>query len=300
MAEHMFIFGAGYSGQALAQQMLGNGWQVTGTTRSPAKLGMLSEKGLSALIFESGPDERITEALAEATHLVLSIAPAHGMKDKQPATTSVDPVLDAFGALLRSIAPKLEWIGYWSTVGVYGNFDGAWVNESAECRPASRRALMRVEAEAAWIALGQQLDLPVAIMRLGGIYGPGRNAFLKLADGSAKRIVKPGQVFSRIHVDDIAGTTMLLAERRIGGVFNICDNEPAPPQDVIAFAAGLMGVDVPPDIPFDEADMSPMARSFYGDNKRVSNARIRELGYGFAYPDYRSALERMWREDSWQ
>jgi nucleoside-diphosphate-sugar epimerase len=299
MSGHMFIFGAGFSGQALAQYLLKKGWRVTGTTRSAEKAHALRERGLDAVVFDGAPDPGVAAALAEATHLVISIAPAHGMGDKQSGAASLDPVLEAFGASLRSATHKLEWIGYWSTVGVYGDHEGDWVDEDAECRPASRRAKMRVDAETAWTELGQEIGLPVAVMRLAGIYGPGRNAFVKLAEGTAKRIVKPGQVFSRIHVDDIAGTTALLAQKRIGSIFNICDDEPAPPQDVISHAAGLMGIEPPPDIPFDEAEMTPMARSFYGDNKRVSNARIRDLGYTFAYPDYRSALERMWREESW-
>jgi nucleoside-diphosphate-sugar epimerase len=159
---------------------------------------------------------------------------------------------------------------------------------------------MRVEAESQWLALGREMEVPVAIMRLAGIYGPGRNAFVKLGEGKARRIVKPGQVFSRIHVDDIAGATEMLALRGLGGIFNICDDEPAPPQDVIAHAASLMGVEPPPETPFEEAEMTPMARSFYGDNRRVSNAKLKAAGYELHHPDYRGSLERMWREGSWR
>lgn len=300
MAPSLLIFGAGYSGLALARHMLERGWTVRGSTRSPEKAVALAREGVKALVFDGAPTQGIRDALAEITHLVVSIAPAHGMGSKQSGDALLDPVLEAFGPELREGMPQLEWIGYWSTVGVYGDHGGEWVDEDAECRPASRRALMRVDAEAAWQALGRERGLPVAIMRLGGIYGPGRNAFIKLEEGSARRIVKPGQVFSRIHVDDIAGSTALLAERRVGGIFNIADDEPGPPQDVIAYAAELMGLAPPPEIPFEEADMSPMARSFYSDNKRISNERIKEAGYRFAYPDYRNALTRMWREDKWR
>ena len=299
MTPNLFVFGAGFSGLALARHMLERGWAVSGTTRSPAKAEAIAETGVRTFVFDGAASRDIREALAGATHLLVSIAPSHGMGSKQLGDAVLDPVLEAFGADLREGMPHLEWIGYWSTVGVYGDHGGEWVGEEAECRPASRRAKMRVDAEAAWQASGKERDLPVAVMRLGGIYGPGRNAFVKLDEGSARRIVRPGQVFSRIHVDDIAGSTALLADRRMGGVFNIADDEPGPPQDVIAYAAELMGLAPPPEIPFEEADMSPMARSFYSDNKRVSNARIKEAGYRFAYPDYRTALSRMWREDTW-
>lgn len=300
MSPRLFIFGAGYSGQPLALHMLERHWDVVGTTRSPEKTAALSAEGITALIFEGSPTPEIRDALASTTHLLVSIAPSHGMGSKQSGSASLDPVLEAFGSDIRERMPRLEWIGYWSTVGVYGDHGGDWVDEEAECRPASRRAQMRVEAEAQWQLLGRHTGIPTAIMRLGGIYGPGRNAFLKLEEGTAKRIVKPGQVFSRIHVEDIAGSTALLAEKRIGGIFNIADDEPGPPQDVIAFAARLMGLEPPPEVSFEEADMSPMARSFYSDNKRIANARIKEAGYRFAHPDYRTALTRMWDEGSWR
>lgn len=300
MSPKLFIFGAGYSGRALALHMLQRQWDVVGTTRSPEKAAALSAEGVSALIFEGTPTREIREALASTTHLLVSIAPSHGMGSKQSGSGSLDPALEALGSDIREHMPHLEWIGYWSTVGVYGDHGGDWVDEAAECRPASRRAQMRVDAEAEWQKLGRDTDIPVAILRLGGIYGPGRNAFLKLEEGTAKRIVKPGQVFSRIHVEDIAGSTALLAEKRMGGIFNIADDQPGPPQDVIAYAAQLMSLKPPPEIPFEEADMSPMARSFYSDNKRIANAGIKEAGYRFAYPDYRVALRRMWDEESWR
>ncbi len=166
--------------------------------------------------------------------------------------------------------------------------------------PVSRRSHERLAAEQAWAALGERHGVPVAILRLSGIYGPGRNAFLNLERGTARRIVKPDQVFNRIHVDDIAGSLRLLAGTDAGGTFDITDDEPAPPQDVVAYAAGLMGVTPPPEIPFAQAEMTPMARSFYGENKRVSNERIKGLGYRFAFPDYRTAFSVMWREDRWR
>jgi nucleoside-diphosphate-sugar epimerase len=196
--------------------------------------------------------------------------------------------------------PALRWIGYLSTVGVYGNHQGAWVDEETECRPVSKRAVARVAAEQSWLAAGGEAGVPVAILRLAGIYGPGRNALVNLERGTARRIVRPGQFFNRIHVDDIAGAVHHLATREIGGVFNVCDDEPGPPQDVIAFAASLMGVEPPREIPFEQAQMTPMARSFWSDNKRVSNRRLKQAGYAFRFPDHRLALASMWRDGSWR
>ncbi len=201
---------------------------------------------------------------------------------------------------LRRPDNTIRWIGYLSTVGVYGNHDGNWIDETAPCEPTSRRSLERVEAENAWNALSERHGTPVALLRLSGIYGPGRNAFINLERGTARRIIKKGQVFNRIHVDDIAGTLRFLAGTNTGGAFNITDNEPAPPQDVVAYAAELMGVAPPSEVPFEEAEMTPMARSFYGENKRVSNQRIKDLGYDFIHPDYKAAFSAMWRDHNWR
>jgi nucleoside-diphosphate-sugar epimerase len=210
-----------------------------------------------------------------------------------------DPALTALGEELRS-AQNLRWIGYLSTVGVYGDHGGAWVDETAALRPRSARARARVAAENAWEALGTATGVPVSVLRLSGIYGPGRNALVNLAHGTARRLVKPGQVFNRIHAADIAGGLWHLAERELGGVFNVSDDLPAPPQDVVGFAASLMGVEPPPEIPFETAELSPMQRSFYGENKRVSNARLKGSGYRFRFPDYRAALSSMWRDGTWR
>jgi nucleoside-diphosphate-sugar epimerase len=201
---------------------------------------------------------------------------------------------------LRQDIPELPWIVYLSTVGVYGDHGGVWVDEGSECRPVSRRSIERLEAEKAWQEAAESEELPLAVLRLACIYGPGRNALANLAAGTARRIVKAGQIFNRIHVGDIAGILSLLADKETGGVFNLADGEPSPAEDVVAFAANLMGVVPPPEILFDRAEMTPMARSFYGENKRVSNARIRQAGYVFAWPDYRTALTRMWTEDDWR
>src|SRR5690606_33676235 len=198
------------------------------------------------------------------------------------------------------LTPQLRWIGYLSTVGVYGNYDGGWVDETGECLPVSKRSQLRLEAENQWLALGEKAGMPVAVLRLSGIYGPGRNAFVNLRNGTAKRLIKPGQVFNRIHAADIAGALWHLANRDLGGVFNVTDDEPGPPQDVVTYAAGLMGVEPPPEIPFASAQLSPMARSFYGENKRVSNAALKGTGYRFRHPDYRSAFDAMWAAGDWK
>lgn len=302
---NMFVFGAGYSGRAIAARVLAGGGEAAGTTRSPAKADELAALGVEPFLFDGGvPGDDIAVRLGAATHLVVSVAPDHGMREEAggggAAEAGPDPVLAVAGEAIATAMPALRWIGYLSTVGVYGDHGGAWVDELAECRPASRRSRMRLGAEKAWRALGERLSLPVAVLRLSGIYGPGRNGLVNLDRGRARRIVKQGQVFNRIHVDDIAGAALLLAGREAGGVFNVTDDLPAPPQDVVAYAASLMGVEPPPEIPFEEAGMTPMARSFYGENKRVSNAALRRAGYVLRFPTYRDALDELWRAGTWR
>jgi nucleoside-diphosphate-sugar epimerase len=288
-ARRFFIFGAGYSGKAFARAN-DRREAVFGTTRAPEKFDALRSAGIEPLQFDGALSPELSEALARTTHLIVSVAPDE----------AGEPVLNAAGDALRKQMPALQWIGYLSTVGVYGDHGGAWVEETSECRPMSKRSVMRVAAEQEWLTLGREIGKPAAILRLSGIYGPGRNALTNLADGTARRLVKPGQVFNRIHCDDIAGALWLLADKTLGGIFNVTDDEPAPPQDVVAYAAGLMGVEPPPEIPFETAQLSPMARSFYGENKRVANKAIKAAGYRFRFPNYRVALERMWAEDNWR
>ncbi|MEO3997226.1 SDR family NAD(P)-dependent oxidoreductase [Mesorhizobium sp. CAU 1732] len=305
MTSRFFIFGAGYSGLAIAREAIEAGGMAAGTTRSPEKAKALGAAGVTPLLFDgTSLSPEIADALHETTHLVISIAPDHGMRgegaDSSQPRASVDPVLAVARDTIARSMPALRWVGYLSTVGVYGDHDGAWIDEDSACNPTSRRSQMRLEAENEWLALGKQTGLPVAILRLSGIYGPGRNGLVNLASGTAKRIIKPGQVFNRIHVGDIAGAAMLLAASESGGIFNVTDDEPAPPQDVVAYAASLMCAAPPPTIAFDEAEMTPMARSFYGENKRVSNARLRAAGYRFRFPDYRAALGDLWGTGRWR
>ena len=289
--DHLFIFGLGFSALAFARRVRGRFASITGTVRSAAKAERLRSEGFDAIVFDGRqPSAAVTEALAGATHLVQSIAPdAEG-----------DPALTVYGADIAA-AKRLGWIGYLSTVGVYGDHGGSWVDEATPPRAVSERSRNRVAAEAAWVALGERMGVPVALLRLAGIYGQGRNSFVNLAEGSARRLVKPGQVFNRIHVEDIAAVIAAAAERRAAGVFNVTDDEPAPPQDVVAFAAALAGYPPLPDIPFETASLSPMARSFYGENKRVSNGRLaRDLGVALAYPTYREALTALWTSGAWR
>lgn len=289
MTQNLFIFGLGYSARVFAQKMLADGWQVTGTTRSEEKAAALAKAGFKPIIYSGGVSDDVTTALQAANAVLMSIAPDPDEAEAHPEFGG-DPVLRDFGSRLKTL-PKKPWLGYLSTVGVYGNHDGAWVDESTDCRPVSRRSKARIAAENAWQNLADAAGLTLGIFRLSGIYGPGRNPLEKVARGQGRRIDKPGQVFNRIHVDDIASALMLAVAQNKGDIFNITDNEPAPPQDVVAFAAGLLDVDVPPLIPFDEADLSPMGRSFYGENKRVSNAKSKtDLGLHYSVPDYRIGM----------
>lgn len=285
-----FVFGAGYSGRAFGR-LAARRFPVSGTTRSRERFAAVEAAGMRPLLFDgTALAAEVRAALAGTTHLIVSAGP----------DDAGDPVLAAAGDVIRTAMPALRWIGYLSTVGVYGDHNGAWVDERTPCRPKSRRSVDRVEAEERWLAMGRDIGRPVALLRLSGIYGPGRNAFVNLENGTAKRLVKAGQVFNRIHVDDIAGALWMLAGKRQGGIFNVSDDEPSPPQDVVAYAAELMGVPPPPEEPFETAELSPMARSFYGEVKRVSNSAIKKAGYRFQFPDYRIALDAMWRNGNWR
>lgn len=282
MGKTLISFGHGYSAQALAKRLLPQGWVIYGTTRKGEKAEALREEGVIPVMW---PDGDLSEALAKATHILVSAGP-----DEEG-----DPVLAKLEPRIREIAPRLEWAGYLSTTGVYGDHEGEWVDESAPLTPATKRGKLRVMAETQW----RDIDgLPLHIFRLAGIYGPGRGPFEKVRKGTARRIIKEGQVFSRTHVEDIAQVLEASIHRpNPGAAYNVCDNDPAPPQDVIAYAAELLGLPVPPEVPFEEAEMSPMARSFYAESKKVDNRRIREeLGVELRYPDYRTGLKALLEE----
>ncbi len=260
----LFIFGTGFSSKAFVEEVRDQFDWIGGTTRSSDKMEALRTLGVEPFLFDGNSQgDGIAEALKQATHILVSIAP----------NEAGDPVLNQYANEIAGAKPR--WIGYLSTVGVYGNHDGAWVDEETPLNPVSKRSVQRVAAEEAWLAFAEQNDLPVQVFRLSGIYGPGRNAFENFRKGTARRLVKPGQVFNRIHVADIAGALKAAMAKPSTRVFNVTDDEPAPPQDVVAFAAELLGVEAPPEIPFETADLTPMARSFYGENKRVSNQRLK-------------------------
>ncbi len=217
-----------------------------------------------------------------------------------PPAKEGDPLLKLIAGNLRTLCPKLEWIGYLSTVGVYGDHGGGWVTEETPGSPILGRSIERVDTEEAWAAEAAAAGVPVAALRLSGIYGPGRNAFVNLARGTARRVIKRDQVFNRIRVEDIGEAAFFLGGRRMGGIYNVTDDEPGPPQDVVVEAARLMGVEPPPELDFDTTDMTPMARSFYSANKRVSNAKIVAAGFRFRFPNYRMSLAELWSEERWR
>jgi nucleoside-diphosphate-sugar epimerase len=284
----LFCFGLGYTARALARRLIAESWQVAGTTRAPDKQARLAVEGLQVHLFGRGrPLSDAAAALAGTTHLLTSI----------PPDEIGDPVLDHHLADLRGCA-TLRWAGYLGTTGVYGDRGGAWVSEENAVAPTMVRTRRRAAAEERWLHSG----LPVHLFRLAGIYGPGpgRNALEAVRAGTARRIVKPGQVFGRVHVDDIVQVLCAsIARPNPGAVYNVADDEPAPPQDVIAFACELLGVAPPPEVPYEEAELSPMARSFYADNRRIANARIkRELGVSLHYPSYRDGLRAILEQEN--
>ncbi|VAW04687.1 Nucleoside-diphosphate-sugar epimerases [hydrothermal vent metagenome] len=268
----------------MAKVLVPEGWTIYGTVRNSHDFIGLEESGVTPILWSEGMPEA---AFAQASHVLISTAPG----------TNGDPVLKEYKNKINEIAGSLSWIGYLSTTGVYGDHQGGWVDEATALTPATERGKLRVAAENQWKSMG---SLPLHIFRLAGIYGPGRGPVEKLRNGTARRIVKENQVFSRIHVEDIAQVLKAsMANPSPGAVYNVCDNDPAPPQDVIGYAAKLLGVEVPPEIPFENAGLSPIARSFYAESKRVRNDRIlKELGITLRYPTYRDGLTALLRGET--
>jgi len=282
---HLFCFGFGYCARALARTLQAEGWSVAGTCRNPERQARLRARGVTAYLLggEHGLDD-LEAALDGVTHVLHSI----------PPDAAGDPVLREHGVALAQL-PRLQWFGYLSTTGVYGDRGGDWVDEESDLKPSGERGRRRVAAEAGWNALVGVAYFPLHIFRLAGIYGPRRNPLDNLRDGSARRVIKPGQVFGRIHVDDIVQVLRASMARPFpGAVYNVSDDDPAPPWEVIEYAAELLGVAPPPAEPFEQAQLTEMARSFYDDNKRVRNDRIkRELGVQLKYPNYRDGLRAL-------
>ena len=287
----LFIFGYGYSARAIARALQPHCDWIAATTRTKDKIAGLVKDGIRPCLFDGKkPNPEITALLSEATHILLSIAPGE----------EGDPAMLCHGADMEA-STSLQWLGYLSTVGVYGDHNGAWIDEKTDLRPVSKRSVQRVEAEKRWQDFASRKSVALGIYRLAGIYGPGRNQMLKLAANKSRSINKPGQVFNRIHVNDIALALSIAARQAHRGILNICDDEPAPPQEVVAYCAELMGLEPPVEIPFDKADMTAMARSFYSENKRCGNVRLHDLiGGDMCFPTYREAFTHMWRQDSWR
>ena len=275
----LYCAGYGYSAAALAARLIPQGWRVKGTTSKDAKRAEMAALGVEAVTWPPRAED-----LTDVTHLLVSAGP----------NEQGDPTLGA--AKDAIVEANLDWVGYLSTTGVYGDHGGGWVDEETPLTPSTRRGELRVRAEAEW----RSVDLPLHIFRLAGIYGPGRGPFSKVRNGTARRIEKPGQVFSRIHRDDIASALAAsIAKPNPVRAYNLCDDEAAPPQDVIAYAAELLGVAPPPLTPIDQVEMSPMAASFYAESKRVSNQRLRdELGVDLKHPTYREGLQATLAEET--
>ncbi|MBF0166282.1 MAG: SDR family oxidoreductase [Alphaproteobacteria bacterium] len=281
----VFVFGLGFSGLAFARAALAAGWEVAGTHREP----------------ETHPDDKIRYITFGPDHPLPKDAMSGviGLLSTVPPTEKGDPVLDALRNDIN-IMERFAWIGYLSTTGVYGDRQGGLVDETSPLLPSQARSQLRVRAEEEWLSLWHNYKRPVHIFRLAGIYGPGRSAIEQIRAGRARRILKPGQLFSRIHVEDISGALLAsLAKPTPGEVYNLCDDDPAAPDEVISYAADLLGAPPPPAIPFEQAELSEMARSFYADNKRVSNQKIKTvLGYRMRYPSYREGLRAILSAES--
>jgi nucleoside-diphosphate-sugar epimerase len=277
---HLLIFGFGYTGKALARRLMAQGWRVSATVRRREDREAAQALGVAPL--DPGDADALAHAVASVQAILVTPAP-----DERGC-----PGLRALGPAIGAARAFPDWIGYLSTTGVYGDRAGGWVFESSALAAKSVEGARRVGAERDWLQTGRGMGLTVAVFRLPGIYGPGRSPFARLRQGSARRLVKPGHVFSRIHVDDlVAGLEASILRPRPAGIYNLCDDEPASASDVTAFAARLIGLDPPPEEPFEAAALSPAGRRFYDECKRVSNARAKaELGWRPAYPSYREGL----------
>ncbi|MDE0114638.1 MAG: SDR family oxidoreductase [Albidovulum sp.] len=283
MKRTLLCFGVGYSARALSRLLLSTGeWRIIGSTRSPEKAASAKLLQIDSIIWPGGD---LAPAIENATHLLMSIAPG----DRG------DPVIEAYGEEIISSASGICWAGYLSTTAVYGDRGGRWVDEESPLAPTTERGRRRVDAERAWQKLATKCGLPLHIFRLAGIYGPGRGPLEAVKTGRGRRIIKKNQVFNRIHVEDIAKALAASIEKpEPGEIYNLCDDLPAPPQEVVAFASELLGVPLPEAVPFESAEMTRMARSFYSESKKVSNEKLkRQLGLSLAYPDYLSGLSSL-------
>ncbi|HWD12197.1 sugar nucleotide-binding protein [Pseudochrobactrum sp. sp1633] len=295
---HIFLFGSGYSAhyfiEALRKNPNANIRSVTGTVRRPEQAEVLRKNGITPVFFdaEQGLSAELRDELSQATHIVSSVAPLTGSADE------TDPILRLMPEGLPYYAANARFISYLSTIGVYGDYQGAWVNETSELKPLSARSAARVTAEKEWLAQVEGTDIACAILRIAGIYGPtfqgqARNALASLKQGRAHRLIKKDHVFNRIHVEDIGGALAHLALTNQGGIYNLADDEPAPAHEIITFAAELLNIAPPPAIDYETAELSPMARSFYQECKRASNAALKATGYQLRFSNYRIGLQNL-------
>ncbi len=320
----LLLLGAGYSARVVASLMAHDGAVIYGTTRHENNIESLARLGINPIVFDGlSVSGALDTVLREVTHVLVSLSPVTSAQrsssgksytpmsapvPEQVPEQAAEPVsadqLIIDRLAMRTAAPVS--LIYLSTIGVYGDHKGDWVDEMTPCKPVSQRSVARIAAEQQWLSLAKRethghVTHSVGVYRLSGIYGPGRNAFVNLANGRARRIDVPGQYFNRIHVADIATAVSAGFRQRITGVYNITDSEPAPGHEVVAYAAALSGLDCPPLIAFDEADLSPMAKTFYGENKRVRNARSLTIpGMHYRYDNYRAGLSSLYESGTWR
>ena len=284
----LLCFGFGYTAETLARRLAPQGWRIVGTSRSTEKVGAMKALGVTPLLFDAGGARQgVRAALDDATHILSSVPPDEDGND---------PVLAAFGQDMARLGERRPiWLGYLSTTGVYGDRGGGWVTERSPLLPTTERGRRRARAERAWRHLAAAAHHPVHLFRLAGIYGPGRNVLAQLKAGRARRIDKPGQIFSRIHVEDAAAMIeAAMMQDALAGIYNLCDDEPTAPEVPVCFGAALLGIEPPPLVAFADAQLSPMGRSFYEDSKKVSNARTKQiLGITLRYPSYREGLQAL-------
>lgn len=292
---HLLLFGAGYSARRVADRLLPQGWTVSGTTRSRDRASELEAARIRPLVWSGDgagetDEAALSAAIGGATHALQSVPPG----------PDGDPVLQRFRpALTAAAGQSLRWMGLLSTTGVYGEHRGDWVDERTPPGPGFARTRARVAQEEAWAAWAQDAGITLQVFRLSGIYGPGRSVLDRLRAGTARRIVKPGAVSNRIHVDDIADAVVAgIHHPALTGVFNLSDDLPAPPDEVMVHGASLLGLDPPPAITLEEAGLSPVGLSFWAEDRRVRSVRVRsELGYDLRYPTYREGLSAILAEE---
>lgn len=287
MKPYFLIFGFGYTAKVLSSKLISQGFRVIGTKRSLDEQESNGSQGVKLIDFNS---PKMEDYIGQSSYILIAIP---------PTSTMSDLVLTKYGGLIRKQARHFQWLGYLSSTGVYGDHQGRWVDEKTVCIPHTPTGITRLKAEQAWLSFAKLNQLPLHVFRLSGIYGPGRNAIERLQKGKKYSVFKEGQVFCRIHVGDIA-SVLLASMNAINplSIYNVSDDEPAPAHTVDHYAAALLHREPPPLVPFSEASLSPMGQEFYGNNRRVSNLKMKEeLHVSLKYPTFREGLAQIWRDD---